>query len=530
MIVILRFFDFFFFVLGKIVAPFYSYYANRPRKPLPALNEPEILTLSATSLAEKIRTKVLTSEQVVKAFVERCQQVNGQVNAIFEDRFEEAIKDARNADRFIQSYEKSVEELAKEKPLMGVPITFKECLMVKGSSYTSAVPSRKGIKADVDGDAVAALRNAGAIPIAVTNLPKLSGCLETYNDMIGYTSNPYDPNLTSGGSSGGEAALISAAGSVIGVGSDYDGSIRIPSHFCGIFGHKPTQGIVSQTGHLPSSPDDVWQKRNSIGPMCRYAEDLKLTLAIMTGEKNASSLNLYANVNLSELKIYYMLDRGFKITEESVDPDIKKAILKAAEHLRSTYKSSVQKIQIAEMDDTSEMWMAHDALIEDFDSITMSMEDPLLDEDDSSVIKELLKFFMNKDRFALDRLMAEWYMAVDRPLLTGTKIHLYMLEAKKLTKRLKKLLKEDGVLFYPTSGCLACYQMQLFWKGASLDYAAIVNILGFPATHVPMGLNKNGIPVGFQVIAAPNQDRLCFAVAEELQKAFGGWKPPPMIS
>ncbi|XP_065221533.1 fatty-acid amide hydrolase 2-A-like [Planococcus citri] len=526
MLLLLRFLNFVTVLLGKIVAPLYSYFAKLPRKPLPALNEPEILNSSATILAQKIRTKQLTSERVVKAFIERCQQVNGQLNAIIEDRFEAALEDAKNVDRIIQNNEKSVEQLAKEKPLLGVPITFKECLMVKGLSYTAGAPSRKGIKATEDGDVVAALRNAGAIPIAVTNLPEFCCSFETRSEIIGHTSNPYDPNLTSGGSSGGEAALVSSAGSVIGVGSDFGGSVRVPSFFCGVFGHRPTSGIVSLTGHFPDSPDEAWQKRNSIGPLCRYAEDLKLVLAVMAGEKNSSSLNLDQKVNLSKLNIYYMLDRGFRISEESVNPDIKKSILKAAEHFRSTYESSVQKIHIAEMDDTLEMSMANVTQMEGLDA-ALTLKDP---KDESCLFVEFLNLLRNKASYSREVLVMRFKDKLIPFLLPESKVPKYLSEANNLANRLKNLLKEDGVLFYPTSGCLAFYKRQLTWKETSMEYSEIVNVLGFPATHVPMGLNENGIPVGFQVIAAPNQDRLCFAVAEELQKAFGGWVPPPMSS
>ncbi|XP_065221683.1 fatty-acid amide hydrolase 2-A-like [Planococcus citri] len=523
---LVRFLNFLNVVLGKISAPLYSYFAKLPRKPLPALNEPGILNSSATTLAEKIRTKELTSEQVVKAFIERCQQVNGQLNAIIEDRFEAALEDARNVDRLIRSNEKPIEQLAKEKPLLGVPVTFKECLMVKGLSYTAGAQLRKGVKATEDGDAVAALRNAGAIPIAVTNLPELCCSYETRSDIIGYTNNPYDPNLTSGGSSGGEGALVSAAGSVIGIGSDFGGSIRVPSFYCGLFGHRPTSGIVSLTGHFPNSPDETFQKTNSIGPFCRYAEDLKLALAAMAGVKEVASLNLDQKVNLSELRIYYMLDRGFKLSEISVDPDIKKVILKAVKHLRSTHECFVQKINIAEMDDALEMIMTKATQMKDVDSVLV-LKDP---KNESSLLSELLKLFINKASYSMELLMMRFNAKACFFWIPENKRPEYLSAANNLANRLKELLKEDGVLFYPTFASLAFYKQQSLWKMTSMAYPMIVNILGFPATHVPMGLNANGIPVGFQVIAAPNQDRLCFAVAEELQKAFGGWVPPPMSS
>ncbi|PSN48701.1 hypothetical protein C0J52_13546 [Blattella germanica] len=286
----------------------------------------------------------LRSEEVVRAYISRLQEINPILNAIVEDRYAEAIKDAQQIDKEIASKRFTEEELESNRPLLGVPITVKESCTVKGCLSTSvgSLP-RHGIKADKDGAAVNFLRKAGAIPLLVSNTPEYCLSWETNNLVTGKTVNPYNPLRTSGGSSGGEAALVGAGASVVGVGSDVAGSIRIPAMFNGVYGHKPTPGYISIEGHFPTVQDVKFENYLTVGPIARYSEDLRLLLSIMAGER-AVRLKLNEKVDLQNLNIYYMADAGFSLVLLPVEDEIKKTILFVAKHLNTKYGSRLKGV------------------------------------------------------------------------------------------------------------------------------------------------------------------------------------------
>ena len=188
----------------------------------------------------------------MQAYVERMNLVQPYINAVVQHRGDEAIEEAKQYDKKIQH------ELAGNPPidgisvlslpLLGVPFTVKDSISIKGLSLTAGLYARKGVVAEEDAAVVLNLRKAGAIPIAVTNVPEFLLWWDSCNNIYGRTNNPYDKSRIAGGSSGGEAALIAAAGTVCGMGTDIGGSIRIPAFCCGVFGHKPTPFIIPING------------------------------------------------------------------------------------------------------------------------------------------------------------------------------------------------------------------------------------------------------------------------------------------
>nr|CAD7454841.1 unnamed protein product [Timema tahoe] len=237
---------------------------------------------------------------------------------------------------------------------------------VSGLSNGAGQVRMVGQKAQEDAETVRLLREAGAIPLLVSNTPELCMHVETVNRVTGRTNNPYDLRRTPGGSSGGEvrlthphsgqtilatcvgflgvfrAALLGSAASVISIGSDICGSLRIPALFCGIFGHKPTPGVISLSGHVPTSSDKLWPKMFVIGPMVRYAEDLPLMMRILANE-NCRQLRLDEPVDLSSLKIYFLEDDSSVVTD-TVQPDIKMAMRKVINHMKTKYNVTAQQM------------------------------------------------------------------------------------------------------------------------------------------------------------------------------------------
>lgn len=206
--------------------------------------------------------------------------------------------------------------------------------LLLGLSYSVGSVHRKGMVAPADGVAVANLRAAGAIPLLVSATPEFCTSWETYSYVNGRTLNPHDPCRTSGGSSGGEGALIGAGASLFGVASDVAGSIRIPAMFNGVFGHKPTSGVISLVGHHPDACGTRLEEYLTIGPICRYARDLPTVLHVMAGAEGATKLNLDQPCLTRDIRVFYMEDAGFSMSDVPVQPEIKVYMQRAVEHFK----------------------------------------------------------------------------------------------------------------------------------------------------------------------------------------------------
>ena len=235
----------------------------------------ELTFLSAIAMAEQIRNKELSPIELVEAHLDRIEKLNPQLNAFVQ-------VDAESATRQAQAAEAAVVRHEKLGPLHGVPISIKSSIEVAGLRCEAGSKLRAGFVAARDAPLVSRLRNAGAIILGTTNAPELLMAWETDNLLYGRTNNPWDLSRTSGGSSGGEAAAIAAGCSAGGVGSDGGGSIRVPAHFSGICGLKPTPGRIPATGHFPTSVGP-FALLGVVGPMARTVADLKVLFEVMQG-------------------------------------------------------------------------------------------------------------------------------------------------------------------------------------------------------------------------------------------------------
>lgn len=346
-----------------------------------------LLLDSATTIAHKIRNRKITSVEVVQSFINRIKEVNPILNCVVDNRFDEALKDAKRVDELIASGQKTKEELLKDTPFLGVPFTTKDCIAVKGLSCTLGIYSRKGIKADEDADAIALMRKAGAIPIGITNVSELCIWWESTNPVYGRTSNAYNTNHIVGGSSGGEGCVLSCAGSPMGIGSDIGGSVRIPAFFNGVFGHKPSTGIGSLKGHFPplSSPE-----QNSylvVGPMSRFATDL-LPMFKVIAANHVNELKLNEPVDITKLKYYYMDDDtgGFLITP--VDREIKQCIHKIISYYKKTHGITVEKVNFTKLRYSMALWFAK-MRVQDGPQMPSELANR---QGEVNIFKELLKF------------------------------------------------------------------------------------------------------------------------------------------
>ncbi|CAJ1332741.1 unnamed protein product, partial [Effrenium voratum] len=238
---------------------------------------PPFLRWSACRLAEAIRRRELTAEQVVDAFIQRLQDVDVHLNALVAERFDAARQQAREVDRRIAS------EKGELPPFLGVPIVVKEAFEYPGFPYTNGLLSRKGRLGVKAGYAVQRVEAAGFLVLATTNISEACMWMESYNLVYGRVASPFGSHLSPGGSSGGSAALVAALGVPVGLTADIGGSTRIPALLNGLFGHKPTGGIIPNHGtHLEEFHGAVC-RICQMGAVARHAEDLAPLLRIMAG-------------------------------------------------------------------------------------------------------------------------------------------------------------------------------------------------------------------------------------------------------
>ncbi|XP_025266444.1 fatty-acid amide hydrolase 2-like [Camponotus floridanus] len=510
-----------FSILNIIYAVLYRIVLLIRKKPqkIPPITD-SLLTFSATALAKKIRQREITCYDVVNTHIQHIKKVNCTLNAVIDNRFGEAIFEAKICDEQLANGKFDIKTLEKEKPLYGIPVTVKECCAVKGCSHTGCSLGRKGMKASHDALVIKLLRNAGAIPVCVTNTSEMCGGFESSNLLHGRTRNPYDIRYTSGGSSGGEGALLGAGASVIGIGSDIAGSIRLPALFNGIFGHKPTAEIISNIGYIPESEDKLYQKLLTFGPMTRYAEDLGVFMKVLTSTSD-HNLRLDVPVDLRQLKVYYRFGMDDALGMLPVVPEIKDCVQRAVTHF-TQYDIRPEKLPIEWPTELVEIVFSTFFSIKEFPNVLVDANDPKLKKNPAI---EILKIPFGLSQHTMQTTFHALMFEMHFPFSESDISH-YTKQGKGIRQKLLDLLGENGIFIYPTVRCPAVLSEFTFCETLNDVYCAIFNVFGFPAVHIPMGLNHEGLPIGVQVIAAPYQDRLCLAVAKELETAFGGWVPP----
>lgn len=489
-----------------------------PTKPLPPIDD-KILLLSATELAERIRKRKVKAEKVMLTYIKRIKDVEPFVNACTDQRFEKALMEAKEVDRYLKETDRTEDDLAKEKPLLGVPFTCKESVGVGGLAMTKGLVLYKDRKAPRDAETVALLRKAGAIPVTVTNIPVQSMWWESANQAFGMTMNPYNISRTVGGSSGGEGAIITAGGALFGIGTDVAGSIRIPSSFCGIYGHKPTRGVISNDRPWPPPAKATGSilQYISTGPMCRYAEDLTLLTELLAGS-TAKLLKLHKKVNFRNVKIYYMEEFPGSLLKAT--PDVKESVRKAVQHFEETFGNKATELKIEELRDAFDIWESK--LLE---TDCISFKDMLSEDGPINLGIEFLKSLIQCSDFTWPAL---YFAAVDRR--EKDKVYFNCLEKYKiLEEKFENIFKEDAILLLPTHPEPPPHYLLTIPKYPNIAYTCIFNILGYPSSQIPTGMS-HGVPIGIQAVSSMFQDHLTLAAAEELDKVFGGWISPCSIN
>jgi fatty acid amide hydrolase 2 len=480
-----------------------------------------ILSMSAGQLATAIRTRAVSPLEVVDAHVARIEAVNPRLNALVAQRFDAARAEARAAEARVLA----AEDLP---PFHGVPCTIKEAIWLEGMPNTAGMLSRRTHVAPRDAVSVRRLRAAGFIPLGVTNVPECCFWMETDNLVFGRTRNPYDPACSAGGSSGGEAAIIGAGGAPLGLGSDVGGSIRIPSTFCGVFGHKPTNGLVPMTGHWPFYDDGTWQGDgdafiyNTVGPIARRAGDLMPVLRALSGpdgfdpQATAPASDAPLDVDWRGRRVYVLAAPRIDRTTRT-KPAVEATVRRAAAHLAE--RGAVVEEAPADLFERAFLiWSCSlAALTAPRVHVYMGGGRP------PSIFLEALRHLVGRPRVSLQGLE---YCAGEAlfPLIRNKARFVQL--GRELAARVTAMLSPGAVLLMPAHPRPAPRHNAQMLTPFDHAYTAIINILGAPATAVPMGFDERGLPLGLQVVAAPHHDHVSIAAAVALEEAFGGWQPP----
>ena len=460
----------------------------------------QILTLSAREQARLIRERQISSREIIQAHLDRIAAINPLLNAAVEVLAEPALHDAGRADSELASgYVRG--------PLHGVPFSIKDSIQQAGTRCTAGTWGRRNAPPSTqDATLVARLRRAGAIPIARTNLPDLLFAFESANLIYGQTNNPYDATRTSGGSSGGEAALIAACGSPLGLGSDAAGSVRLPAAFCGIAGIKPTSGRLPRTGHFPPAGgwlEMVWQ----IGPMARRVEDLVDAMRLLTGPDGIDPTVPDApfrepeEVPLPQLRAAFYADNGFARPDAEVE-----AVVRAAAH---TLASTVQS-----------MTEARPACLPAAYDLEMKFIGP--DGGDS-----LRTYLRDIGSTQVHPLLTGWLEKLEpyRTDLAG--LARYWTELDAYRAEMLRFLRDFDVILCPayTHPALPHGQSIRDENFRGFSHTMAYNVAGWPGVVVRCGQSSAGLPIAVQVVTAPWREDIALRVALFLEEAMGGWKP-----
>ncbi len=476
-----------------------------------------VTTRSAVDLAGAIRRRELTASDVVEAHIALHQRMAPGINAIVADRFETARHEATVVDELVGAAAAD-DELP---PLLGVPFTVKESIALAGMPQAAGVVARADLRPQVSAPAVSRLIAAGAIPLGVTNTSELTLWIESSNRLYGQTRNPYDLRRTAGGSSGGEGAAVGSGGSPFGLASDIAGSIRVPALFCGVFGHKPSAGLVPNTGMYPPSTGESGRMLG-VGPLARHAEDLIVVLRIIAGPDGedrfarAAVIGDPTSVSIEGLRVV--------LPEATTRWPVSRELQDARERAAGALAGAGAKLERV----TLRSWRA--ALLPFLAALQAGSDQSttqLLLEAGAAPLGWLGLVRRRSPHTLATRLALLPEMLP--PLDGSRRVARLLAHAAELSDELRELIG-DGVMLHPAHPRTAPRHGRTVGRPWLLTPSAIFNLAGVPVTEVPLGLSVAGLPLGVQVAAGVGRDHVSIAVALELERGFGGWVPPTATS
>ena len=471
---------------------------------------PDLTFLPAVMMAQRIREKRVSPVELADAHLAKIETLNAKLTAFVH-------LDADRVRREARASENAVTKGRELGPLHGVPISIKGSLEVAGYPCEAGTRLRAGFVASEDAPLVARLGRAGAIVLGVTNTPESLMGWETDNLLYGRTNSPWDLERTPGGSSGGEAAAIAAGMSAGGVGSDGGGSIRVPAHFSGICGLKPTPGRIPSTGHFPPS-GGPFALIGVVGPMARTVADLKILFQVMQGPDDGDScaapvpLRWPGHKEVKALRIGYFEDDG----RTPVTPETRAAVRLAAEALRRA-GFQVEPFRPQGLEDARQLWKKF------FVKAAGMLIDPMFlgrEQDQSPILRQFLGWSRNQAELTGESLLEAW---IGRDMARA---------------RFLEQMRKYPILLCPAAAIPAFRHGERSWQveGETVpyldawSYTEWFNLLGNPAAVVPVSHSAEGLPIGVQIVGRPWEEEQVLSVAAALEKECTAWKMPPIAS
>ena len=483
----------------------------------------DITTASAVELAAAIRRREIGSLELLDAYAARIAKFDGPIHSVVTLDLDRARVRAREAD----------EALARGEhwgPLHGLPITVKDALETEGLRSTGGFPPWSDHVPTTNAVIVERTVRAGAIVFGKTNLPMLSADLQSYNPIFGTTNNPWNVERVPGGSSGGSAAATAAGFTSFEIGSDIGGSIRTPSSWCGVYGHKPTHGIIPEIGHLPGPPGMLSEADLAVvGPIARSAADLDLLLSVQAGpmpdRAKAWTLALPPprREKLSEYRVAAWLDDA----DFPVDPSVRAVLSSTVQALRSAGASVDEgarpALRLADIFDTYSRLMfpviaagfppeQFDAMADLARSMPEGAKDGITMMARYGTISHRDWLAASEARERIRAAFADFFTRYD-VLLTAVVPVTAILHDQSEPMPMRSLI---------VGGQSRPYLDLLAWiSPATCAY--------LPATSAPVGRAADGLPVGMQIVGPYLEDRTTIDFAKKLAEVTGGFEAPPLV-
>jgi len=469
-------------------------------------------------MAHAVQTKQISATELIDITFRRIDRLNSTLNAIVWECREQAMARARQADAALARGQAT-------GPLHGVPVTIKESFAYQGSPNTWGLPPLKDAMSPRTAVAVERLESAGAIVVGKTNVPVMLGDWQSYNPIYGTTNNPWDVTRTPGGSTGGGAAAVAAGLSALTIGSDLSGSIRIPAHFCGIFGHKPSLDLVSTTGFQPGPWDGspgYPMDLSAVGPLARSADDLALALAVLGGangdDAKAWNCRMPAprHTRLDEFRIGYVLDDALAPIASDMGALYETALSELGKtgarldrgwpagidprtHL-NTLLYLLGALVTADMD-TAERARARGRFGKDPNDIFAA----------AAVEPHARWLHETQRRLAYRALWQRYFESYD----------VFLLPPTVTTAFLHDHSEPIGNRVIETPAGKRPYVQDIpYWTGPA-------TLAGLPATVAPIGRTGDGLPAGIQIVGPMWEDGTSIEFAALLSDRLGGYAPPP---
>lgn len=462
----------------------------------------DILYTSAVKLAGMVKDRKVSSRELTELCIKRIQEVNPKINAVVTPAFERALQEADEADRMLARG-------SIAGPLHGVPMTIKDSIDTEGIVSTGGTQGRSHFVPENDATVVARLRMSGAIVLGKTNTPEftlggVSGLGTTSNILFGMTKNPYNTRYSVYGSSGGAGAIVAAGGSPFDIGSDFGGSIRSPSHACGIAGIKPTTGRVPRTGHIVGY-GGTFDSYQQLGPMARYVEDIELILPLISGPDGSDAI-IYdipygksSEINLKTLRICYYTQQG-----------------KGAAGATS---------EVAEVIDNA---------VGVFRKLGCSVSEAVPPRIMEAM--EIRSILRNADGNTWQKRLTEKYGTLvpgpsrkfDYPKLPADEFYRLLAVQDDIKSEILQFMEGYDLIICPVRSTPVpeIGDPNDYQSIPGTSFTSIYNVTGYPAGVVRGGTCESGLPIGVQVVSAPWREDIVLAAMTLLEKELTGFVRP----